>query len=479
MINNIQEKELQKIVIEENNQSAYEGNKITQNAIKEKINTNFNNNNSLFNKGEKNSSKQNPNDGYDFFDKPGRKGVDGNSRPFGGASAMNGENTEIENDNQQSKKNKYNKNPKLNEKKQIKNLKNSINNDKNSSEIYETNPPTKIIHTNNLKNSKQISKAKPNDSQEEMPNKKEREKKNLNSMKKCNNPRPNLKKKQQLLESVKQNNSNSNSNSQNNFNYTNNRYDIDEKYPESQNIVTQNKISSASNKINYKGNKNLSHTNQFKKTSNTNFQKSSNYQANYKDFTDANDYDRKIIVPTKNSNQNFEMNSEAYQENTTLFTCRSCGRKFVEATISKHEAVCQKVFQEKRKKFDSAKHRIIDQEQKQISIINKKSQMKSNSKNKASGIKKSLPKWKMESENFRRAMKSMKNNGDDFNFNPMKRKSKQIDYAESQGYIKCQTCGRSFNSEAAEKHIPFCSNKSKMDRIKLNGGKKKVIRKQY
>jgi endogenous inhibitor of DNA gyrase (YacG/DUF329 family) len=28
-------------------------------------------------------------------------------------------------------------------------------------------------------------------------------------------------------------------------------------------------------------------------------------------------------------------------------------------------------------------------------------------------------------------------------------------------YVKCGTCGRSFNEKAAERHIPFCAQKAK------------------
>ena len=40
-----------------------------------------------------------------------------------------------------------------------------------------------------------------------------------------------------------------------------------------------------------------------------------------------------------------------------------CGRKFNPDSIAKHEKNCKKVFQKKRKEFDSQKHRVANGEQ--------------------------------------------------------------------------------------------------------------------
>ena len=50
-----------------------------------------------------------------------------------------------------------------------------------------------------------------------------------------------------------------------------------------------------------------------------------------------------------------------------LVECREgCGRKFNPDSIAKHEAVCQQVFQKKRKEFNTQKQRIVDNEQKKL-----------------------------------------------------------------------------------------------------------------
>lgn len=43
-----------------------------------------------------------------------------------------------------------------------------------------------------------------------------------------------------------------------------------------------------------------------------------------------------------------------------------CGRKFNPESISKHEAICKNVFQNKRKAFNTQEQRIINNEQKKL-----------------------------------------------------------------------------------------------------------------
>ena len=47
--------------------------------------------------------------------------------------------------------------------------------------------------------------------------------------------------------------------------------------------------------------------------------------------------------------------------------CREgCGRTFNPDSITKHEAICKKVFQKKRKEFNSQDHRLVEREQKKF-----------------------------------------------------------------------------------------------------------------
>ena len=54
------------------------------------------------------------------------------------------------------------------------------------------------------------------------------------------------------------------------------------------------------------------------------------------------------------------MTMDEYGDNVELQQCRmGCGRMFNPDTLAKHEKICQKVFQSKRKAFDSAAHRQV------------------------------------------------------------------------------------------------------------------------
>merc|ERR1712113_148801 len=45
-------------------------------------------------------------------------------------------------------------------------------------------------------------------------------------------------------------------------------------------------------------------------------------------------------------------------ETVNLCECRHCGRKFKEDALERHEAICVKVFQEKRKVFNTVEQRL-------------------------------------------------------------------------------------------------------------------------
>lgn len=82
--------------------------------------------------------------------------------------------------------------------------------------------------------------------------------------------------------------------------------------------------------------------------------------------------------------------------------------------------------------------------------------------------KKKMPKWKMQSAQFRAAMQATK--GDD-DAGPTvvgtTKGLKEDGYNDERDYyVKCKFCGRSFNEEAAKKHIPSCENKAKLAQFK-------------
>jgi len=44
--------------------------------------------------------------------------------------------------------------------------------------------------------------------------------------------------------------------------------------------------------------------------------------------------------------------------------CRSCGRSFNPESLLRHQKICNKVFNQKRKEYNAANHRVVAQEQK-------------------------------------------------------------------------------------------------------------------
>lgn len=158
--------------------------------------------------------------------------------------------------------------------------------------------------------------------------------------------------------------------------------------------------------------------------------------------------------------------------------CPDCGRKFNEVAYEKHVKICKKVFLEKRKEFDSHKHRVEGTEMASLSSTNKRSQSTNNTtsttnnsikaaKHSSHQSNAALPKWKADSLAFRQAMKQARQ------VSVAEKKSKETGIPLAQllpsnptndpandpvyaTYIQCPTCGRRFNEMAGARHIPKC-----------------------
>eukprot|EP01017_Pseudomicrothorax_dubius_P002412 TRINITY_DN10057_c0_g3_i6.p1 TRINITY_DN10057_c0_g3~~TRINITY_DN10057_c0_g3_i6.p1 ORF type:complete len:397 (-),score=98.44 TRINITY_DN10057_c0_g3_i6:69-1259(-) len=154
-------------------------------------------------------------------------------------------------------------------------------------------------------------------------------------------------------------------------------------------------------------------------------------------------------------------------EEVELIECREgCGRCFNETAIEKHEKVCRKVFQSKRQPFDVAGMRKTEEQiQIEKSTKGKKTTAPAKEKPKeknseANGEKTKKSKWKLQSEAFRAILRAGEGG-------PVsKEDQKAMAAAMDSDLIRCDHCGRKFNEKAASRHIPFCANKSKMDKIK-------------
>ena len=93
-------------------------------------------------------------------------------------------------------------------------------------------------------------------------------------------------------------------------------------------------------------------------------------------------YDNDLYPETSTNYNNTSSNAEIKQYDPSTFVmCRQgCGRKFNPDSISKHQKVCKKVFQNKRKQFNAQQKRIVEKEQKKFmkqgEIIEKKLEQK-------------------------------------------------------------------------------------------------------
>ncbi|EDW16184.2 zinc finger C2HC domain-containing protein 1C isoform X2 [Drosophila mojavensis] len=145
-------------------------------------------------------------------------------------------------------------------------------------------------------------------------------------------------------------------------------------------------------------------------------------------------------------------------------TCRFCGRHFNIDRLAKHEDVCQRTMNTKRKIFDAAKQRVKGTDNEKYN----KGQQKSNlsrsqstyssaaqQKGLKTGVKKSN--WRKKHEEFIEAIRAAKKVQAH-----LARGGKLSDLpppppSENPDYIQCPHCGRRFNEQAAERHIPRCA----------------------
>ncbi|XP_004609122.1 zinc finger C2HC domain-containing protein 1B [Sorex araneus] len=133
--------------------------------------------------------------------------------------------------------------------------------------------------------------------------------------------------------------------------------------------------------------------------------------------------------------------------NQELFPCEVCGRRFAADVLARHGNICRKVFNKKRKPFNSLKQRLQGTD---IPTVRKTAQSKS------PPVKKSN--WRQQHEDFINAIRS----------------AKQCTLAIKEGrplpppppssinpdYIQCPYCMRRFNETAASRHISFCKDQS-------------------
>eukprot|EP00075_Anas_platyrhynchos_P003136 XP_005027493.3 zinc finger C2HC domain-containing protein 1B [Anas platyrhynchos] len=130
-----------------------------------------------------------------------------------------------------------------------------------------------------------------------------------------------------------------------------------------------------------------------------------------------------------------------------LVPCRICGRHFAQDVLTRHEPICKKVFNKKRKPFNSFKQRLQGTE---IGTVKRQPPQKNQQ------VKKSN--WRQQHEDFINAIQS----------------AKEVTKAMQEGrplppppppsinpdYVQCPYCSRRFNEAAAQRHIKFCEEQA-------------------
>jgi hypothetical protein len=180
--------------------------------------------------------------------------------------------------------------------------------------------------------------------------------------------------------------------------------------------------------------------------------------------TEINERDVDEIPIGRNKKQDNNDDNDEYEgqpdENAELIMCsEGCGRKFVEASLVKHEKICRKIFLSKRKKFDMAAQRLTDENGDPIVNI-KKVQAIGKEKPKKNEAEK-VPKWKLQSAMLRTQLKKSK--GEDVSNTE---EAKLVKDFEKQDCITCPHCGRNFNENAGARHIISCAERAKAGKVK-------------
>uniref|UniRef100_A0A915JXN7 Zinc finger C2HC domain-containing protein 1A n=1 Tax=Romanomermis culicivorax TaxID=13658 RepID=A0A915JXN7_ROMCU len=142
--------------------------------------------------------------------------------------------------------------------------------------------------------------------------------------------------------------------------------------------------------------------------------------------------------------------------------CQYCSRNFAISSFSRHEEICRKKFakdKKPKKPFDSGKQRATNSDIPLSSVRKVQQEMRSGTSglrsSTSANIKRPSTNWREKHEAFMSIIQS----------------AKKVDYALKTGaplppppiksyvpsdYVQCEYCGRNFNKNAAERHVPFC-----------------------
>ncbi|KAM6466541.1 zinc finger C2HC domain-containing protein 1B [Liasis olivaceus] len=130
-----------------------------------------------------------------------------------------------------------------------------------------------------------------------------------------------------------------------------------------------------------------------------------------------------------------------------LLPCDTCGRHFALEALARHNPICKKIFNKKRKPFNSLKQRLQGTD---IPTVKKKPPPK-NAREKKSN-------WRQQHEDFISAIRAAKHATQAMKEGrPL---PPPLPPSINPDYIQCPYCMRRFNEAAAERHINFCKEQA-------------------
>jgi len=143
--------------------------------------------------------------------------------------------------------------------------------------------------------------------------------------------------------------------------------------------------------------------------------------------------------PAEYPTGNLEDAYEAEESRQQMVPCNVCGRNFNADRLDRHRAICAKATNKKRKVFGESAERLKLQEKLEAERVKE---------NEAKAAKKAL--WKSQSEAFQNAMKAARaiKNGE-----PPPADLVPVEDDRT----PCPHCGRKFEAQVAERHIPKCA----------------------
>ena len=157
----------------------------------------------------------------------------------------------------------------------------------------------------------------------------------------------------------------------------------------------------------------------------------------------------------------------ASEDTDALIQCGICNRTFRPDVLERHTSVCAKLNGGNRPKFDSKSHRLAGMQAggkpvlsdfRGASSVSQQPSQPKTSNNFEDKVICKRPSWRDKSDQLRAAIGAARST------DPRERLrfEQELARVNQQCLTKCEYCGRSFNAEAAARHIPICRNKAQM-----------------